>query len=261
MPEAKSMTHMALTAMFAAMLLAAASALIGVGYMMWSAFSAQSATNERMQQFARYAAFDTASVRGQDVVSLIHDTQGDPVVIVIGPKHGKYVEYKSWSESDVGNPTLCAEPVLISGNATVSGFKWTDGNSFRIDNASYSAALGTDFTFQGAIGPTSTFGALSAFTDWANSDSAFQSYSDGVNLKAVLNFSKDSTKPSYEDLQQFFLSRGRYYSHEYLDANPTATITEKEGYLPYASFLIYDTASSDVAGVLLVEQFDADIFQ
>lgn len=82
MDEAKSLVHMFLTALFAVLILAAVLALITVGQLIWRAFSNQNDANRTMREYSKYSAFDGTKVRGQDVIALLHDTQGDPFVIV-----------------------------------------------------------------------------------------------------------------------------------------------------------------------------------
>lgn len=259
MPEAKSLTHMALTAMFATMLLAAASGLIGVGYLMWSAFSSQSATNERMQQFARYAAFDTANVRGQDIISLIHDTQGDPVVIVIGPKNGvSCQDYVDWLKNN-GTGTPKGEVVLMSGNNVTSVLDFKDEDEFRVDGKHFMQPAMVADNFN-ALTSTGDWVARIGVPGWswkAEDKSYLGSYNSSkptAELYAALNFSSDESKPSYEDLQTYFLSRGRMMGELWNKSYVTDTVSVKDGYLQYASFIIYDAVSSDVAGVVFVEQ-------
>lgn len=71
MDEAKTLVHMSISSIFAAMFLAAAVGLIGVGYMVWSYFSRQEAANQRMADYANYTAFDNTTIRGQEVLGLL----------------------------------------------------------------------------------------------------------------------------------------------------------------------------------------------
>ncbi len=80
MDEAKSLVHMAVSALFASMILAAAVGLIHIGYSMWSYFSRQETANERMSTYANYTAFDNTTVRGQEVIQLI---ESDPDLFVV----------------------------------------------------------------------------------------------------------------------------------------------------------------------------------
>lgn len=83
MDEAKSLVHMSLTALFAVLILAAVLALITVGQIVWRAFSNQNDANRSMREYSAYSAFDGTTVRGQDVIALLHDTQGDPFVLIL----------------------------------------------------------------------------------------------------------------------------------------------------------------------------------
>lgn len=71
MDEAKSMFHMSISAMFAAMLIGAIAAIIGVSYLMWSYFSKQDAASAKMTQYSNLTAFDNTTLRGSEVESLL----------------------------------------------------------------------------------------------------------------------------------------------------------------------------------------------
>ena len=64
MDEAKSLIHHALAAMFASLILVAVMSLITLGNMMWRAFADQAESNRRLEEYAKYAAFDNQEVRG-----------------------------------------------------------------------------------------------------------------------------------------------------------------------------------------------------
>ncbi|MCM1215117.1 MAG: hypothetical protein NC548_11425 [Lachnospiraceae bacterium] len=83
MEEAKSLVHMAITALFAALILAAVLALITLGNIIWRAFSNQNDANRRMREYSKFSAFDGTEVRGQDVIALLHDTQGSPYILIV----------------------------------------------------------------------------------------------------------------------------------------------------------------------------------
>lgn len=83
MDEAKSLVHMAITALFGVLILAAVLALISVANIVWRAFSRQNDANRSLREYSKYSAFDGTEVRGQDVIALLHDTQGSPYVIMV----------------------------------------------------------------------------------------------------------------------------------------------------------------------------------
>ena len=82
MDEAKTLFHMSISAMFAALLLGAIMAVLGFSYLMWSYFSKQDQANSKMAQYANLTAFDNTTLRGSEVESLLTyaDTLGIYVI-------------------------------------------------------------------------------------------------------------------------------------------------------------------------------------
>jgi len=48
----------------------------------WKAFDRQNSASEVIRNYSEYAAYDETEIRGQDAVSLITKTKGDPFVLV-----------------------------------------------------------------------------------------------------------------------------------------------------------------------------------
>lgn len=92
MDEAKLLTHMSVSAILSAMVLAAAIGLIGVGYTIWAYFSRQDAANQRMATYANYTAFDNTTVRGQEVISLLESDLDLFVIIYDGTSSDKTID-------------------------------------------------------------------------------------------------------------------------------------------------------------------------
>lgn len=86
MDEAKSLVHMSISAMFAAVILTIAMGLMLLGYFMWSYFSRQDAANQRIKDYATYAAFDNTTVRGQEIIQLIEEHSDDIFVVIYSGK-------------------------------------------------------------------------------------------------------------------------------------------------------------------------------
>ncbi len=71
MDEAKSLVHMSVSSIFAALFLAAALGLIAIMYMLWAYFSRQDAANQRMDYYSNLTAFDNQTIGGADVLGLL----------------------------------------------------------------------------------------------------------------------------------------------------------------------------------------------
>lgn len=73
MDEAKSLVHMSVSAIFAAMLLGAVAGLIALSYLMWGYFSRQDMANSRLSYYSNLTVFDNTTVRGSEVLSLLSE--------------------------------------------------------------------------------------------------------------------------------------------------------------------------------------------
>ena len=83
MNEAKSLVHMAVSAMFAALIIGAAMSLIGIGYKMWNYFSRQDMANQKMKDYVNYVAYDDTTIHGQEVISLIKYAEDEGIFVAI----------------------------------------------------------------------------------------------------------------------------------------------------------------------------------
>lgn len=54
----------------------------------WDGFSRQSQASNKLREYSEYAAYDGTACRGQDILSLISKTQGDPFVLVYNGASG-----------------------------------------------------------------------------------------------------------------------------------------------------------------------------
>ena len=218
MEEAKTLLHHALSALFAVLILTAVVALISLGNLMWSAFSKQADANRRLREYSKYSAFDGTEVRGQDLLSLLHDTQGSPFIIFTDPNGGfvnivvTSVDSNINLKTDVSASNLpsVVEPVL---NSTVAGL---------VNDAEAAHSYNGDI-----------------FT--ANDDAVkgFLSY----DKPSVVNFGASVTF-DYAELQEWFLGRGSVIGHE-------------PGYLAYDSYILYDNDSTtDIVGIIAVERIE-----
>lgn len=241
MPEAKQLTHMAVTAMLGAMLLGAVVALITLGYNIWGAFSKQEAVNKRVSDYAKYAAFDNTDVRGQDVISLITQTQGELLVFVVGP---------SSSATNVDNYKNSAFDLVglfvndISLNSDIN-----DANGKLALVPEGTTALGENVT--GGQGDGTSVADLTH----VNNLSTLFSTSSTSNVPFRINYSSSDIhfgKKPLQEIQAEFLSRAAIW--KIIDPASAASHSDRE-YIMYRSNLIYDPAtSSEIIGVMFTEK-------
>lgn len=83
MDEAKNLVNMAVSAMFAAMILVSIGVLLGLGYTMWQYFSRQDQANQQMKDYVNYVAYDGTTVRGQEVLSLFDYANNEGLFICV----------------------------------------------------------------------------------------------------------------------------------------------------------------------------------
>lgn len=215
MDEAKTLLHHALSALFAVLILAAVMSLIGLGHMMWSAFSLQDAANQRMRNYSKYAAFDSTTIRGQEVVALLHNTQGSPWVIITGNDR---------------------KPVNVIYTHNEIGFSLDDSFKDNQTNSDAKAIL-ESFIDQGYVTLESLIKQLLNTANLENETKTYEPDNEDHIKQTAMNFTSTASKPSYAEVQQWFLNRG--------DGD----------YLPYKSYLLYeDSYTTDIVGILLVEQ-------
>ena len=217
MNEAKTLTHMAISVMIGAMILAAAMGLITLGYNIWSMFSKQDLANRRLRDYSTYAAFDNAVVRGQEVVTLIANTEGDPFVVVF--------------KGDFETP----------GDVT-SLWKINYSNvDYYICNNTSGVILNKNDNYY----PISNNLANDCFKKLTGDDGGDHPLIPvGVTVSTKNFNATDGTRPTFESLQNDFVVRTAY----------TDGGTSVPGYAKYHSVLIYDSGSStDIIGIMLVE--------
>lgn len=217
MNEAKTLTHMAVSVMIGAMILAAAMGLITLGYNIWSMFSKQDLANRRLRDYSTYAAFDNAVVRGQEVVTLIATTEGDPFVVVFK-----------------GN--------FENSDDVTSEWKIIDANTdYYICNNTTGVVLNKNDNYY----TVSDDLANECFKKLTGDDGADHYLIPEGGTVSTKNFdATDGTQPTFESLQNDFVVRTAY----------TDGGTSVPGYAKYHSVLIYDSGSStDIIGIMLVE--------
>lgn len=179
MDEAKSLVHMAMTALFGVLILAAVLALITVANLVWRAFSKQNDANRSLREYAKYSAFDGTEVRGQDVISLLHDTQGSPYVLMVYKRDGSY------------HTRMVA---------------YNDTESTTTLNNSIPTTPGSDDTVRTILG--NVCGGLTVtISDVINSLP-----SGGSDVAAAFDYTSSALAPRYSDVQEFFLERGNFRS-------------------------------------------------
>lgn len=195
MDEAKTLVQHFLSALFGVLVLAAVVALLTVGNLLWRALSRQDDANRTLKEYAKYSAFDGTTVRGQDVIALLHDTQGDPFVII----------------ADKDN-----KPVLTAINGVTKDF---DAANYDDDSHDMGALVLKDTL----IGQNPT-----RLDCLGNSNTKHLIYMDGTTDETTWY------TPEYAKVQQWFLDRGQeasgvsgyleYKSYIIYDGGSSATI-------------------------------------
>lgn len=219
MSEAKTLVHMAITAMFGAVILSCALGLIYVGYNIWSLFSKQEQVNKIMQDHAQYSAFDHTVVRGQEVLSLISATKGELFILCIGDDSKDLNKFTR--EFVVYNPNSLPPCAWQDLDITAKN------NSNAYDKFSDATVNNQD----------------SSVTDFIKT---FAESGDALKWE----FGGATEEPSLEDIQKNLINQGTYT----LKKDADGTSTEELGYAKYNSFLVYESAdSSDIVGIILVE--------
>lgn len=220
MDEAKSLVNMAVAAMFASMFLAAAMGLIGLSYMLWGYYSREDAANQKMSDYANYTAFDNTTVRGQEVVQLIADAEGDFFVAIFDGIKGPSVGGKY----SIDNMSVNSKPILLY---TAGAGTWMGSKRIVVDSSS-----NTNQTLRNLLSAIDNYDTV-----------------DAIESSASIVFTPDTDN---DTIQTLFLSKDE-------DATPSGRrlgIPDKGGY--YAAFkstLIYDDdGTSDILGVALVRQ-------
>lgn len=218
MDEAKTLTHMSISAIFASMILAAAVGIIGLGYTMWSYFSRQEAANRRMADYANYTSFDSTTVRGQEVMELLESDLEVFVLFYDGSANGSYTDI---DHMNVGAPTAIAYPDL-------AGVK-----DFRFDTAADGMGI-----------PIST-------------DTLSQALSKTVSLGSTpetLISVESLNGKTYDELLKIFTTSASGSGPKLGKPNADPSV-ETGSYAAFKSLLIYaNDGTTDVAGVVLVRE-------
>ena len=177
MEEAKSLVHMSISALFAALILAAVLALITVGSLVWRAFSNQNDANRSMREYSKYSAFDGTEVRGQDVIALLHDTQGSPFVLIVNSTN---------------------DPIMVAYNDVEAEFALN--NSIPHTPNAYDEV------------PSILSGLCSGVTREVGDIAAeLNSRTDQEHYRAF-DYTSTAVAPQYSVVQEFFLARGELLS-------------------------------------------------
>ena len=236
MEEAKTLLHHALTAMFAVLILGAVMSLITLGYMMWSAFSKQDATNQRLKDYAKFSAFDNTEIRGQEVIALLHNTQGSPWVMVIEEK--KVATTGPYTYTPV-NIIFTIADSSITFNDSVINAQFSDIVQKRLK--------ADDIKNKSILSLASTLSGTAA--DSIDGSTPLYKHLEPLHKKkTAMNFTSDASRPSYSEIQQWFLDRGALASGGSVG-----------GYLPYTSYLVYeDSNSTDIMGIMVIEHTSAE---
>ena len=219
MNEAKTLTHMAVSVMIGAMILTAAMGLITLGYNIWSMFSKQDLANRRLRDYSTYAAFDNAVVRGQEVVTLIATTEGDPFVVVFKGNFENTNDVTSKWKINFSNVDC-----YVCNNTENVTLNYND-NYYEVS--------------------TDDSDIQKCFKDLTGTDGIDHGLIPEGTSRSKKNFdATDGNQPTFESLQNDFVVRTAY-----IDDGDSI-----QGYAKYHSVLIYDSGSStDIIGVMLVE--------
>lgn len=223
MDEAKSLVNMAVAAMFSAVILMCAVGLIYTGYTMWSLFSKQEQANMIMKEHAQFSAFDNTDVRGQELTSLMLETQGDPFVLV----------YEM--ENNANEPTL--DYYSISAATTYTPM-W---------NLSYeTASNSTDNTVNTA------WNLIKSKLQTDGNDAT--TISDYVTEKSMyfISWTGDSKLSDVtEAMKTHFITKGAF---ETTRMDDQGNYERENSYGKYHAFLVYDEGnSSDIVGIIAIK--------
>lgn len=222
MDEAKSLVNMAVAAMFSAVIIMCAVGLIYTGYSMWSLFSKQEQANTIMKEHAQFSAFDNTDVRGQELTSLMLETQGDPFVLV----------YEM--ENNANEPTL--DYYSISAATTYTPM-W---------NLSYeTASNSTDNTVNTAWNLIKS----KLQTD-GNDTTTISDYVTGTGISWDTNSSVTLADITNE-MKTHFIAKG---SFETTRMDDQGNYERENSYGKYHAFLVYDEGnSSDIVGIIAIK--------
>lgn len=223
MDEAKSLVNMAVAAMFSAVLIMCAVGLIYTGYSMWSLFSKQEQANTIMKEHAQFSAFDNTDVRGQELTSLMLETQGSPFVLIYEMENTSdepKLDYYSISAATTYTPMwdLSYETTSNSTDATVN-------NAWKL----IKSKLQTDGNDLTTISDYVT-GRCNENVSWSGSS----------NLAKIT-----------EDMKTHFIAKG---SFETTRMDDQGNYERENSYGKYHAFIVYDEGnSSDIVGIIAIK--------
>lgn len=129
MDEAKTLVHLSISAIFSAVLLAVCVGLIATGNYMWQVFARQDQSSKSMQNYARYTAFDNATVRGQEIMQLVESSE-EIFVLILEGQNG--VNINNMTIHNSNESIYYKVPQL----AVARDYNFTD-NSFRVNSTNY----------------------------------------------------------------------------------------------------------------------------
>lgn len=221
MDEAKTLVHLSISTIFSAIFLAVCVGLISTGAILWSLFSRQDATNEAMHNYARYAAFDNTTIRGQEMLQLVESSDDIFVICLEGRRAGSSTDLNNMTIDNNDDSIYVKLPALQSARE----YDFTD-TQFRVNNTNATLQRAQQFC-KAQIG---------------------QPIYRGMHLNGM----------SHDDLVSLFTTT-HTSTHLGLgkpDYDPaTGTILNSGTYAAYKVMLVYDTDStSDVVGIVGVRE-------
>lgn len=143
MSEAKSIISAVLSVLVAIIMLGMISYEVYLNSDIWHVFAKQNDASRSIRSYSEYAAYDETEVRGQDVMSLVSKTQGDPFVIVVSGTSPAFVscdEYtKSLNFSDLDTSSISGLDIGNSlrgstvGSCATDSVVWMDASTLSTD--------------------------------------------------------------------------------------------------------------------------------
>ena len=214
MNEAKTLVQISVSVMIGAMVLSAAVGLITLGYSMWNMFSKQDLANRRLKEYSTYSAFDNTIVRGQEVVSLIATTEGDPFVAVYKFNGSGYTDY--------------SQPEIYFNNNTANMTLSYKDNYYAVNNAS------VDSRFKDLVG------------DSVDASKPLIPATGRITVNFTPDPSTGLSAPTFKKLQEDFVGRPSYLKSDGSVVNGYARY--------HSVLIYDSGSSTDIVGIMLVEQ-------
>lgn len=221
MDEAKTLVHLSISAIFSAIFLAVCIGLVTTGAILWSIFSRQDAANAAMHSYARFAAFDNTTVRGQEILQLVESKDDIFIIILEGTRNGSSNSIDDMSIDNNDHSIYVKLPTL----AEAREYDFTN-DQFRVNNTNATLQRAQQFCKSQIGKPTYRGRTLNG-----------KSHEELIHL-----FTTTHIDP--------VLGLGRP------DYDPaTDTVLNSGTYAAYKSMLVYDTDStSDVIGIVAVRE-------